>query len=592
MAIIWADDFSMYGDTDAPMLDGLYAGTPTVSISDDPAGSGVPTMRVSSNTNGDGYARMVLPSSQLTIGAALRFYISGLPTSSSLQPGPIQFRSAANGILVTINVGPDGRISAYYGGNGDGASGTLLGTTSVPVITSNAWPHIEAKVFFDAAVGTVEVRVNGAVVLDLENLNIGSTPCGQFYCFNDSDNPAYYIRDLVIWDGTGSVNNDFIGQCSVFYRKPIATLAPGGWISNADADADETVAKPRLANVLTAAGVISSGNVVRINSTYYSWTSGSVDSGAPAGTSANPWLVAMGASTAEAMANLYDAIGATGSPGVTYSTALTAHTTVTPFGLTETTVAVVPTNGTTVSMTFSETGANTSWLSTSAFQFLIHDAIRMSASYNPAVEATGTVTFTGLPAVDETVTINGQVYVFKAAAAGALEVTIGADANETGANFAAKVNSNSIVVTGANVGGVVTLTAISAGAAGNTITLAEAAANTTVSGATLTGGEDVTYPTAFEVALEPLPDDITSIRAVIPIVRAAKVDSGDGNLQVSFGVSEPSYDDGPDTPITTAFTFWGNATMPFVSEINPLTAAPWAPGEFNLGARMKVARTL
>lgn len=587
MAIIWADDFSMYGDTTSPMLDGIYAALEGVSLVEDPAGSGIPVLRTSGENIAG--ARFIYPATHFVVGSAARIWLSALPSEAAERPQIFNYRSAGNSNLITIVIEINGAVSAYLGNR----NGTLLGTSSIPVVTANSWPHIEAKV--DITAGDIEVRVNGIARLELTGLSLGATPVGQ-QCMGSSPSGSgtatCRFRDLVIWDTTGSVNNDFFGQCSVFYRKPIATLAPGGWLSNADADADETVAKPRLANVLTASGEISSGNVVRINSTYYSWTSGSVDSGSPAGTSANPWLVALGSDTAEAMSNLYDAIGATGTAGVTYSTSLTPHTTVTPFGLTETAVAVIPTDGTTVSMTFSETGANTSWLSSSAFQFRIHDDIRMSADYTSAVAATGTVTFTGLPAVDETVTINGQVYVFKASAAGALEVTIGADADETGANFATKVNDNSIVVTGANVGGVVTLTAISGGTAGNAITLAEAAANTAVSGATLTGGEDVIYPTAFEVALEPLPDDVTSIRAVIPIVRAAKVDSGDGNIQVSFGVSEPSYDDGPDTPITAGFTFWGNATAPFVSEINPLTAAPWAPGEFNLGARMKVARTL
>jgi hypothetical protein len=419
-------------------------------------------------------------------------------------------------------------------------------------------------------------------------------PVGQLAVVSTGGNNGdrQYLKDIVWWDGSGTVGNNFLGQVTVFWQRPIATLDAGGWISNAGADADETVNKPRLANVLTASGIISTGNQVRINNTYYNWTSGSVDAGAPAGTAANPWLVAMGGDTVTALANMYAAIGGTGTPGVTYSTALTAHTTATPFGLTETTIAVIPTDGTTVNMTFSETGANTSWLSGSAFLERVHDPIRISADYTPAVKATGSVTFTGLPVADETVTINGQVYVFKAAAVGALEVTIGADADETGTNFAAKVNANSIVVTAINTAGVVALEAISGGTGGNAITLAEAATNTTVSGATLTGGVDTIYPDPVVVQLEPLPDDVTSIRAVIPKLRAAKVDGGDGNVQVSFGISDPSYDAGPDTPITTAFTYWGNPTVPFVSEINPLSAAPWTPGEFNIGARIKVARTL
>lgn len=608
MAIIWADFPSgagggLYGNygTALPeaMLDGLWAalegGSLQAQYTDDPDPNVADGLAFRTCARvGKGGGRLVLPSAQDVVGFAARLYMTELPNSTNGVP-TYEVRSAGNAQMAALRVNSTGNI--YI----SGSDNTAVVTTSVPVVTAAAYNHIEAKFTrVGSFITDVEVRVNGKTVLDETGLTIPADPITQIFlgtygsgmAQGMNDPGAATWKDFVQWDDTGTVDNDFLGQVSVFWRRPTATLEAGGWLSNADADADETVSKPRLANVLTASGVISTGNQVRINATYYNWTSGSVDAGTPAGTSANPWLVAMGADTAEALANMYDAIGGTGSPGVTYSTALTPHTTVTPFGITDTTIAVIPTNGTTVNMTFSETGANTAWLSTTAFQYLIHDAIRMSADYISAVAATGLVTFTGLPVADETVTINGQVYVFKAAAAGPLEVTIGADADETGDNFAAKVSANSIVVTAANVGGVVTLTAISAGAGGNAITLVEAASNTTVSGATLAGGVDVTYPAAFEVALEPLPDDVTSIRAVIPIVRAAKIDGGDGNIQSSFGISTPSYDDGPDTPITTAFTFWGNPTQPFVSELNPLTAAPWTPGEFNLGARIKVARTL
>jgi hypothetical protein len=590
MSVIDADfpsgDPGLYGLDIARLLDGLYAQTGdfgSTFLADDPDPNVTGTVvGFVIGAGWTGTLRWVLPATNTKVGVARRLWLPNLPSGSSTHY-LIQWRNAANGTIGHVRVDTTGRLIVNGGGTEE--------TTTGPVVVANAWQHIE--MMMDTAAGEMEVRVNGVVVMQRTGLVIVG-PVGQLAVVSTGGNNGdrQYLKDIVWWDGSGTVGNNFLGQVTVFWQRPIATLDAGGWISNAGADADETVNKPRLANVLTASGIISTGNQVRINNTYYNWTSGSVDAGAPAGTAANPWLVAMGGDTVTALANMYAAIGGTGTPGVTYSTALTAHTTATPFGLTETTIAVIPTDGTTVNMTFSETGANTSWLSGSAFLERVHDPIRISADYTPAVKATGSVTFTGLPVADETVTINGQVYVFKAAAVGALEVTIGADADETGTNFAAKVNANSIVVTAINTAGVVALEAISGGTGGNAITLAEAATNTTVSGATLTGGVDTIYPDPVVVQLEPLPDDVTSIRAVIPKLRAAKVDGGDGNVQVSFGISDPSYDAGPDTPITTAFTYWGNPTVPFVSEINPLSAAPWTPGEFNIGARIKVARTL
>lgn len=72
-------------------------------------------------------------------------------------------------------------------------------------------------------------------------------------------------------------------------------------------------------------GTPANNDVVRVDSTYYKFTNGSVNAGAPAGTLANPWLVALGASAAVAWQNLSDAFQAAGTPGTQYSTALTLN---------------------------------------------------------------------------------------------------------------------------------------------------------------------------------------------------------------------------------------------------------------------------
>lgn len=76
---------------------------------------------------------------------------------------------------------------------------------------------------------------------------------------------------------------------------------------------------------LTASGTISNGDLVVIGGTHYQFVTGSVNAGTPAGTLANPWLVAIGASTAAALTNLYRAVGDTGTGGTDYSTALVGH---------------------------------------------------------------------------------------------------------------------------------------------------------------------------------------------------------------------------------------------------------------------------
>lgn len=73
--------------------------------------------------------------------------------------------------------------------------------------------------------------------------------------------------------------------------------------------------------VLTATAHVSNGDTVRIGDTYYQWvdadSTGMVGNGA--GTSSNPWKVLRGASLADDLDNMVQAISFVGTPGVDWS---------------------------------------------------------------------------------------------------------------------------------------------------------------------------------------------------------------------------------------------------------------------------------
>lgn len=149
----------------------------------------------------------------------------------------------------------------------------------------------------------------------------------------------------------------------------------------------------------------------------------------------------------------------------------------------------------------------------------------------PNAWATGTVTFsTAVPAAGETVTINGDVFTFRAAvdADTPYEVAIGATLTETATNLKNAINlnrdnfgvANGVIATSA--AGVVTVK--SAGVAGNAVTLAETGANIAVSGATLSGGTD---------------SDAESGGARVPY----------GILPHALDTTAAGYDDPVDTPV-------------------------------------------
>jgi hypothetical protein len=91
---------------------------------------------------------------------------------------------------------------------------------------------------------------------------------------------------------------------------------------------------------LTATANAANNETVTIGSIVYKFTNGSVDTGTPAGTVGNPWLVALGADLTTSLSNLSKAVEATGTPGVTYSTALIEHTQVAVSVITATTIKI------------------------------------------------------------------------------------------------------------------------------------------------------------------------------------------------------------------------------------------------------------
>lgn len=122
---------------------------------------------------------------------------------------------------------------------------------------------------------------------------------------------------------------------------------------------------------------------IQIDTVYYQWTSGSVDAGTPDGSATNPFLVAVGADDEESLANMALAINATGTPGTTYSTALTGQNTLvsaesTVDTLTVTTRTTAASNNNAV---LAVTGAHLAW-------------------GNPTIEGSGTESLSGVPLPD------------------------------------------------------------------------------------------------------------------------------------------------------------------------------------------------
>lgn len=120
------------------------------------------------------------------------------------------------------------------------------------------------------------------------------------------------------------------------------------------------------------------------------------------------------------------------------------------------------------------------------------------------VAATGVLTFTGIAVADTTITIGNRTYTWKAAPSVDDEITVGANQAASEANLTTAINSGPqgggaahSQVTAVDGAGTVTLTAVTAGTAGNAIATTETMASASFGAATLTGGNDANEMARF-----------------------------------------------------------------------------------------------
>lgn len=232
MAIQFMDNFTQYGFNEAFLLNGVYAQMSTHGftwLASDPDASGTGrVIAMIGDYQFDEPLRKVLTTPRDTVGVAVRLWMNNLPNNSNITP-TIQFLDSAALRHISICVTTTGAIYVMRGGAIAGTGGTYLGQTTGPVLVANAWQHIEVKVYIHDSAGTVEVRVEGVPVLSLTGIdtkNSASTTVDQINLHGlktlAGTAMQFHWKDFIIWDSSGSSNNDFIGPCQVI------TLLPDG----------------------------------------------------------------------------------------------------------------------------------------------------------------------------------------------------------------------------------------------------------------------------------------------------------------------------------------------------------------------------
>lgn len=171
-------------------------------------------------------------------------------------------------------------------------------------------------------------------------------------------------------------------------------------------------------------------------------------------------------------------------------------------------------NGVASTINAALTGASIEW-NANYQQFVV-----TSNSTGAGAPATGSITLTGNPAANDTVTVGGTAVTFVSSNPTGNQVLIGGSAAATAVNLQAFLSAS----TDANIskanyslsGDVITVTYKTVGTGGNAFTLAKSSTAITVSGATLTGGAN-----ASSVSFLSAPGSGTDISSMLGLTQAS-----------------------------------------------------------------------
>lgn len=230
MSVQWADNFGRYGTGGASttaMADGLPYNNwiSTCAADPDPL---APTERccvLNQGINNSPMAenRIALPSpSAGQVGFAARYWFDGFGAGNSRQ-AVAAFYTVGLSPLACCHVEANGALTLR-----NGFEGTEIATTTAPVISTNSWNHIETA--YDGTTGDMEVRVNSVTVLTGTSTNLGTAAfANPTERLAAGFNSGLRMKDMVIWDDTGTRNNDFMGTVICRRFKPDSDVTLGGW---------------------------------------------------------------------------------------------------------------------------------------------------------------------------------------------------------------------------------------------------------------------------------------------------------------------------------------------------------------------------
>lgn len=238
MALNFLDGFDHYGtvpNNGNILRQGVYAETnlgPFGGVVTANPRTGARALRISMSENDAGVRRVLVDGARDTVGGAYAFSLTALPTDNN-SLGLFQWRNAANAIMASVWVASTGAVIVRNGGRG-----ASIAATSDPVVYAGAYQHFEAV---NGPAG-LEVRINGVTVVNVPYVAAVAGPVGQVklgansFPLTGANGINMDVDDFVIWDGTGLISNDFVGDVKVYTRFPTSDGSDQDWTPSVGSD--------------------------------------------------------------------------------------------------------------------------------------------------------------------------------------------------------------------------------------------------------------------------------------------------------------------------------------------------------------------
>lgn len=227
MSILYCEGFEQYASAEDFIETYPTAQTSLTLVTDTALGRGSAVRSITGINGGFNTAIPPQPVNSV-IGFACRFRLTSLPAGSDRR----WIVSLYEGITfhVGAQIAADGTLFFQSG------AGIPNQYTTAP-LQLNRWYHFEGKFKVDNVEGLVEIRLDGKTILygtgDTRNSGgLGTVNAIRWgRCVADSAG-GMDLDDVVIWNGDGTVNNDFLGDVEVQTIKPTADDVVTGWTPN------------------------------------------------------------------------------------------------------------------------------------------------------------------------------------------------------------------------------------------------------------------------------------------------------------------------------------------------------------------------